>query len=326
MAGDRAQTSGRIGETPMEADFINWLRSRVPGHPELKLGIGDDAAILQPAGPGGIVVTSDMLMDGVDFVLGSCQAADVGRKSLAVNLSDLAAMACRPLAFLVSVALPRSHAEELARELYSGILALAAEYDIALAGGDTNTWDGPLVISVTALGQCTERGPLRRDGAQPGDAILVTGHLGGSILGRHFSFAPRVQESLALHAHYALHAGMDISDGLSLDLHRLAEASGCGAALDLDTIPIHASAGELSAQRADGVRPLEHALADGEDFELILTLAQSEADRLLRDQPLSIPLTQVGRMVLEPGLWQRSSTGPLTPLTPRGYVHRAADR
>jgi thiamine-monophosphate kinase len=307
----------------MEADFINWLRTRVPGHPELMLGIGDDAAILQPAGPGGIVVTSDMLMDGIDFELAACRATDVGRKSLAVNLSDLAAMACRPLACIVSVALPRTNAAELARELYSGILALAAEYDIALAGGDTNTWDGPLVISVTALGQCSERGPLRRDGAQPGDAILVTGQFGGSILGRHFTFSPRVPEALTLHARYTLHAGMDVSDGLSLDLHRLAEASGCGAALNLDAIPVSPSAVQLAAQRNDGVTPLEHALADGEDFELILTLSQSEAERLLRDQPLPIPLTRIGQMVAEPGLWQRNPTGLLTPLRPRGYVHRA---
>ena len=85
----------------MEADFINWLRTRVPGHPELMLGIGDDAAILSPAGPGGIVVTSDMLMDGIDFELAACRTPDVRRKSLAVNLSDLAAMACRPLACIV---------------------------------------------------------------------------------------------------------------------------------------------------------------------------------------------------------------------------------
>lgn len=309
----------------MEADFIHWLRTRVPGHPELVLGIGDDAAVLQPASSQGLVVTSDMLMDGVDFVLGSCQATDVGRKSLAVNLSDLAAMACRPLAFVVSVALPRVRAAELVRELYSGILALAAEYEIVLAGGDTNTWDGPLVISVTALGQCTARGPLRRDGAQPGDAILVTGSLGGSILGRHFTFPPRVREALALHADYELHAGMDISDGLSLDLHRLVEASGCGAALDLTTIPLSAAATQLAAQRNDGVSPLEHALADGEDFELILTLSQAEAERLVRDQPLSVPITRIGQVVPEAGLWQRGPTGMLTPLTPQGYVHRAAE-
>jgi thiamine-monophosphate kinase len=308
----------------MEAEFINWLRTRTPGHPELILGIGDDAAVLRPAGPGGIVVTSDMLMDGVDFVLGACRAEEIGRKALAVNLSDLAAMACRPLAIIVSVALPQVGAAELARDLYSGILALAAEFGVALAGGDTNTWDSPLVISVTALGQCTARGPLRRDGAQPGDAILVTGRFGGSILGRHFTFTPRVREALALHEQYTLHAGIDVSDGLSLDLHRLAAASGCGAALVLDSIPLDPAAGQLAAQRGDRVTPLEHALSDGEDFELILTLPPDEAERLLRDQPLLIPLTCIGQIVPEPGLWQRLPTGTLAPLAPRGFVHRAA--
>jgi len=312
----------------MEAEFINWLRARTPGHRELMIGIGDDAAVLQPAGPGGIVITSDMLMDRVDFVLGACRAVDIGRKSLAVNLSDLAAMACRPLAIVVSVALPRLGAAELARELYSGILGLAAEFDVALAGGDTNTWDGPLVISVTAFGQCTARGPLRRDRAQPGDAILVTGQFGGSILGRHFTFTPRLREALTLHEHYTLHAGIDVSDGLSLDLHRLAEASGCGAALRLDAIPLDPAAHELAAHELADVgrdhrTALEHGLSDGEDFELILTLPQAEADRLLHDQPLAIPLTRIGQMVPEPGLWQTGSAGTLQPLAPRGFLHRA---
>jgi thiamine-monophosphate kinase len=307
----------------MEAEFIHWLRARAPGHPELILGIGDDAAVLRPAGPGGIVVTSDMLMDGVDFVMGACRAEDVGRKALGVNLSDLAAMACRPLAIVVSVALPRLGAGEVARDLYTGILALAAEFGVALAGGDTNTWDGPLVISITALGQCTARGPLRRDGAQPGDAILVTGRFGGSILGRHFTFTPRVREALALHEQYTLHAGIDVSDGLSLDLHRLAAASGCGAALVLESIPLDPAAGQLAAQHGNHITPLEHALSDGEDFELILTLPQNEAERLLHDQPLSIPLTRIGQIVPEPGLWQRLPKGTLEPLTPRGFVHHA---
>lgn len=306
---------------PMELDFVNWLRTRVPGHPELTLGIGDDAAVLEPAGPGGIVVTSDMLTEGVDFLISECRPRDIGRKSVAVNLSDLAAMACRPLAIVVSVALPRHGAAELARGLYDGILDLAAEFSVALAGGDTNTWDGPLVISVTALGQCTARGPLRRDGARPGDAILVTGRFGGSILGKHLTFTPRVREALTLHEHYTLHAGIDVSDGLSLDLHRMATASGCGAVLELDSIPLDPAAQQLSAARTDPVTPLEHALTDGEDFELVLTLPESEAERLVRAQPLSVPLTRIGYMVTSPGLWQACADGTRLPLPARGYEH-----
>src|SRR3990172_6041179 len=119
----------------MESEFIAWLRERLPPHPDLRLGIGDDAAILRLSGGRDMVVTSDLLTDGVDFHLHECQPWQIGRKAVAVNLSDLAAMACRPVALVVSVALPRSGAGELARALYRGILDLAAEFQVALAGG-----------------------------------------------------------------------------------------------------------------------------------------------------------------------------------------------
>ena len=141
----------------MELEFINWLRERLPAHANLVLGPGDDAAILRMASDRDVVVTSDMLTDGVDFVRQDCDARRIGRKSLAVNLSDIAAMASRPIAAVVSLALPRDGAGPLARELFAGILELAADYDVAIAGGDTNTWNGGLVISITAIGQLTPR-------------------------------------------------------------------------------------------------------------------------------------------------------------------------
>src|SRR5207248_8962470 len=120
----------------------------------------------------------------------------IGRKALAVNLSDLAAMAAKPVAALVALALPRQGGEKIAKELYEGLLPLAAEFDCPVAGGDTNSWDGPLVISVTALGEVPPDRRWLRSGAHPGYAILVTGHFGGSILGPQFSFTPRVKEAL----------------------------------------------------------------------------------------------------------------------------------
>ncbi|MHB0960462.1 MAG: thiamine-phosphate kinase [Pirellulaceae bacterium] len=305
----------------MESEFIAWLRERLPPHRNLRLGIGDDAAILRVAAGRDLVVTSDLLTEGVDFRLHECQPWQVGRKAVAVNLSDLAAMACQPVALLVSVALPRSGAGELARGLYQGIFDLAAEYQVALAGGDTNTWDGGLVISVTAMGQLTARGPLRRDQARPGDHILVTGHFGGSILGKHFSFDPRVGEALLLHDQYELHAGIDVSDGLSLDLHRLALASGCGAAISLDAVPIDPAAIELAADQPDGRSALDHALSDGEDFELLIALPAEEAERLLQQQPLRVPVTRIGQMVEQAGLWELAHDGRLLPLAARGYEH-----
>lgn len=306
----------------MEADWIAHLRRRIGPHPLVRLGIGDDAAVLRLAGRKQCVVTVDLLTDHVDFVLTQVDPRRVGRKALAVNLSDLAAMASQPLAGVVALALPRARGMELAVALYEGLLPLAEQYGVAIAGGDTNSWDGPLVIAITLVGKLTKRGPLRRSGARPGDRIVVTGSFGGSILGRHLDFEPRVREALLLAERYRLHAGIDVSDGLSIDLARMAAESGCGAALDLRAVPIADDARQLAAQLADGSTALDHALADGEDFELILAVPPREAERMLAEQPLDVPLTAIGQFVDEPGLWQLDEAGTRSPLVPRGYQHQ----
>jgi thiamine-monophosphate kinase len=313
----------------MEAEFIHWLRERVPRQALLPLGLGDDAAVLSPNGHSDIVVTTDLLSDGVDFQLAKDNPQLIGRKALAVNLSDLAAMAARPLAAFVSIALPRAgmgplSALELAKSLYNGLLPLAAEFDCAIAGGDTNTHDGPLVISVTALGTVTDRGSLTRSGGQVGDKLLVTGSLGGSILGHHFGFKPRIREALLLHERYELHAGMDISDGLALDLSRLAAESGCGAVIDTDRIPISDAARNLAGRESNeriADAALRHALADGEDFELLLAAPPAVAEAILRDQPLDCPVTCIGELIAERCLFQQSQGIERLPLEPIGWQH-----
>lgn len=229
----------------MENDLVRWFRENLPAHPRLLVGAGDDAAILRMSDEANLVATTDMLMDGVDFVLAEHEPERIGRKALAVNLSDLAAMAAQPVAALVSLALPRRGGEALAKQLYAGMLPLAAQFDCPLAGGDTNSWDGPLVISITALGEVPPQRRWRRSGARPGDLLLVTGSFGGSILGKQFDFTPRIREALWLAEHAEIHA-MDVSDGLSLDLARLIEASGCGATLEEELIPIARAAHELN--------------------------------------------------------------------------------
>ena len=307
----------------MESDFIAWLRERVPPHPQLLLGPGDDAAILRLGDRAHCVVTVDLLTEGVDFDLQAVSARRVGRKALAVSLSDLAAMAARPVGMVVAVALPRRGGRQLAIDLFEGLAEMAERYGVAVAGGDTNSWDGPLVISVTAIGQTTPAGPLLRSGAKPGDRILVTGAFGGSILGKHLDFEPRVNESLLLADRCRLHAGIDVSDGLSLDLSRIAAESGCGAALALDRVPVAPAAYELARQKADGRTPLDHALSDGEDFELILAVAPDDAARLLSEQPVApLQLTDIGEFIAEPGLWQTTADGSREPLPPRGWEHR----
>ena len=303
----------------MELSFVRWLRERAVSHPQVPLGIGDDAALVEISAGHVSVVTTDMLMDGVDFRLAEVSPRLVGRKSLAVNLSDIAAMGARPVAAFVSVSLPRAGGEPLARELYEGLFELAAEYETAIAGGDTNSWDGPLVINVTLIGEVQAERAWLRGGAKPGDKILVTGDFGGSILGKHLTFAPRLKAAAWLSEHAEIHAAMDVSDGLSLDLARLLTESRCGAEMDLDRVPISEAARQLAQNT--GKSPLEHALGDGEDFELILAVPPSEAERLLAIQPLDTRLTCIGEFVEEPGLWATSQGGRRA-LAPQGYEHR----
>jgi thiamine-monophosphate kinase len=313
----------------MESDFIAYLRERLPPHPALRLGPGDDAAILALGENSDAVVTVDMLMDGVDFRLNEVDPRRVGRKSLAVNLSDLAAMAAEPVAAVVALALPKHGGMALAQALYEGILPLAAEFNVAIAGGDTNSWDGLLVISITAIGRvnavkAADNKPAiwRRAGARPGDLLLATGEFGGSILDKQFDFTPRLREAKILADRYEIHAAIDVSDGLAIDASRLAAESRCGVALNCAQIPTSPAAIELARQSAAGKSPLDHALGDGEDFELLLAVDAETAARMLAEQPLSIPLTAIGKFTTEPGLWQRDEAGNITPLEPRGYLHQ----
>lgn len=304
----------------MESDFVDWLRDRVPKQSAVPIGIGDDAALLN-LGTSRCVVCTDMLMDGVDFVLADCNPRLVGRKALAVNLSDLAAMAAHPVAALVSIAVHRDSDQEVLREVYEGLLELANEFGVALIGGDTNSWEHPLAISVTAIGEPTSQGVLTRGGARPGDAIVVTGSFGGSILGKHLEFAPRVIEAIELNKSFKMHACIDVSDGLSLDLHRLATASKCGAVIDLTAIPVADAARQLAARSDDAVTAIDHALADGEDFELVFAVPQKEVDALLASRSIGVPLTRIGDFVPEAGLWQLGPAGERIALAPQGYEH-----
>lgn len=305
-----------------EFDYIAWVRERTPADPRVLVGPGDDCAVLAP-GTRPQLVTTDMLMDGVDFVLADVGPRRVGRKAMGVNLSDVAAMAGVPVAAVVSVALPTQPpgggtARDLAEGLYAGFRELADAFGVPIVGGDTNAWTGPLVISVTVLGEATGRGPVTRSGARPGDWVFVTGPCGGSILGRHLDVAPRVREAIALHAAADLHAMIDVSDGLAADLAHILAESRCGAVLSAGAIPIHPAAVELS--RTSGRPPLRHALGDGEDFELVFTVSPEDGARLLRDQPVpGLTLAKIGECV-DAGLWIEEA-GTRRPLEPTGWVH-----
>ena len=307
----------------METEFIAWLLSRLPADQRLEVPPGDDAAVLRPPALRRTVVTVDMLMEGTDFILGpDCSPRAIGHKALAVSLSDLAAMGARPEAAVVAVALPRHGGDTLGREIEVGIEALAAEYGVTLAGGDTNAWDGPLVISTTAIGSVRPGAAWRRDGARAGDVLVVTGGFGGSLLGRHLAVAPRVREALFIAEHFTVHAAIDCSDGLSLDLARMMAASGTCGVVRLADVPIHADALRRAAR--DGGTALEHALGDGEDFELILAMPPEAARALVAaagTAPLDLPITVIGTVVAGTGLVAEAADGVRSPLEPRGYIH-----
>jgi thiamine-monophosphate kinase len=298
-----------------EFAYINWIRRHTPHDPRILIGPGDDTAALHWPSNKALLVTTDMLLDGSCFRLAEAGARRVGRKAMAVNLSDIAAMAGQPVAAVVSVGLPREGGMAQAEELYRGLREMADAFDTALVGGDTNSWDGPLVISVTVLGEATERGPVKRSGARPGDWLFVTGPLGGSIRGKHLDFTPRVREALALHAAVPLRAMIDISDGLAADVNHLCEESRCGAVLRAESIPIAAEARTLN----DGRSPLDHALGDGEDFELAFAVTPEDGHTLLATPLAGVALHHIGEFV-EVGLWLEES-GARRSLPPAGYVH-----
>lgn len=304
----------------MEQSFLAYLRGRCRSLPQVRVGIGDDAAVIEPP-RGPLIACTDQVIDGVDFVLPDVALADVGYKAMAINLSDIAAMGAVPTSALVTLSLPEHDATRVAGGVYEGILEAATAFSVAIAGGDLSTYAGPLAVSITVLGEIPAGDPWLRSGAEPGDTIFVTGPLGGSLLGRHLRPNPRLDLVAELRHRVEVHAAIDISDGLSLDLDRLCAASRVGAEIDLQKIPIHEDARRRAA--STGEEPLEHAWADGEDFELILTVSASDA-QLLADSEIGKTLTAIGSVTSRTGLWSRER-GKLIRVTPRGYIHGRED-
>jgi thiamine-monophosphate kinase len=307
----------RVADSRSEFAFIDWIRSRTPANSRVPIGIGDDAALLHFGQAGDCLITVDMLMDGVDFYLHETEPSAVGNKALGVSLSDIAAMAGQPLAAVIALALPKEGGRQLGERIHAGISALASEFHVAIVGGDTNSWDGPLVVCSTVLGAPTGRGPVRRAGAKPGDWIFVTGDLGGSLLGKHLAFRPRVDEAIALHQAVELHAMIDVSDGLAADLHHILEESGVGATIRAADLPI-----SEAAQRIDDLRtPIEHALSDGEDFELLFTVSPEDGSHLCVFPPRGVRLSHIGEITTERACLLIDADDKSTPLPPLGWVH-----
>ncbi|MCC9602548.1 thiamine-phosphate kinase [Stieleria sp. JC731] len=301
----------------MEQSFLAYLRGRTRDLRQVQIGIGDDAAVIENPGPL-TIACADQIIDGVDFDSEKQSLADIGYKSMAINLSDIAAMGAVADSAIVTLALPQTDATKIAGECYEGILEAARKFDVAIAGGDLSTYDGPLSINVTMLGHVPENGkPWLRSEAQEGDVVLATGSFGGSLRGRHLRPEPRIDLAQAVRQLVDVHAAIDVSDGFSLDLDRLCASSGYGVELDVDAIPIHPDATSMSAK--SGKSAFHHAWSDGEDFELLLAVSPDDAERLLATD-LPAPLTAVGKIIGRTGLWKMQS-GKYIRMAPQGYQH-----
>lgn len=274
-----------------EDALIERLIELVPRDPHPAAGPGDDCAVVDP-GPGSNTIQllkTDALAGNVHF-LPETPARSVGWKAAARVVSDFAAMGGKPERFLVTVALPAETEVSWVEDLYRGIGDCLTSFNAVLAGGETSSvpaGSAP-VISIAATGSVRRENLVLRSTAKPGDVLLVTGTLGGSIQGKHLDFTPRVHEANWLAATWKPTAMMDLSDGLAKDLPRMAAASGCGFVVDKAALPL--SAGVSVAQ----------ALGDGEDFEILFTMAPEKVPGLLEAWSAAfpeLPLTVIGRMV-----------------------------
>ena len=263
--------------------------------------IGDDCTVLPIGGGEVIVMTTDMLQEDVHFLRSATSARELGHKSLAVNLSDVAAMGVKPVATLLSIALPKDLTDDWAKEFIDGFHSLAKEHGVALVGGDTTSSKEGVSINVVAIGRGEAERVKRRSAAQVGDAIYVAGELGASALGlrdilagdvesdfaaQHRNPQPQVEEGVWLGTRKEVHAMMDLSDGLASDLCHILKLSNCGAVIDVDAIPA-----------VDG--NVEAAVCGGEDYKLLFTVEESSAEAFERDFQLEFqcPAYRIGRVV-----------------------------
>ncbi len=243
-----------------EEDFISWIRSQTISDRKILLPPGDDLAVLRWNGADLLIAGADQVLDGVHFDSAIYSPRAIGRKAMNRNLSDCAAMAALPAAAISTAALPRGCGVEYARELYLGMREAADPFDCPIVGGDTGSWNGKLVLTVTILGRSAGIVPVARSGGKPGDTIYVSGPLGGSLLGRHMNFIPRIELVRRLARSHRISAMIDLSDGLARDLRHLCHESGVGAELESGDIPIHPDAppGRRSGSIARSADPRPH--------------------------------------------------------------------
>ena len=308
-----------------EFELIRRLTRSLPTNPSVVVGPGDDCAVLDMGLPDQLLLfKTDAVVEGFHFTPATAPEK-IGHKALGRCLSDIAAMAGTPIAALVTIALPRDFDPTFVEAIYGGMNELARRHEVAVVGGETTTNPGGTLISVALLGSVPRGKGVLRSGAEAGDAIFVTGELGGSLAGKHLEFEPRLAEARWLAQHFPPHAMIDISDGLAGDLRHLLTASRVGAELLATSIPISREARLAAKARASAKPPLLAALTDGEDFELLFTVASRDAVSLLdawREQFPKLAITCIGRIKAGEGITSRDKHGA-RPLSAHGYVHFA---
>jgi thiamine-monophosphate kinase len=306
-----------------EFQLIDRLKPLLPLNDSVVVGAGDDCAVLAPPAAGQqLLFKTDAVVEGVHFTA-ETPGEKVGRKALARAVSDMAAMAGTPTSAVITLGLPAGFSPERVEAMYRGMAQFARQVGIALVGGETTRSPGALFLNVALLGTVPTGRAVLRSGAKVGDAVFVTGELGGSIEGHHLEFEPRLTEARWLAEHFDIHAMMDLSDGLAGDLQHILQASRvAGGELLAPALPIRQAA-RLRARSGDMAKPaVVAALTDGEDFELVLTVAPADAVRLLDGWKARFPetrLTCVGRLNNRPGLFLRDERG-LKPLG-HGFQH-----
>ena len=326
-----------------ENEIIAYLIKRyASSHEILTKGIGDDAAVWRPAGAREFwSLTTDMLVEEFDFRREWTPPRDLGRKSIAVNLSDLGAMGVRPRFFTVSLGMPANVSNRWIREFYDGLAICGSEHGALLIGGDLSGAE-KITISITALGESKNHKILYRSGGRPGDLLYVTGTLGKSAAGLKLlqqgiirSRAGFRREALSAHrtpeprcsvGQWLAQSGnvrcmMDISDGLSADLPRMCAASGTDAEIFAEKIPVFAESASW------GCDPLELALSGGEDYELLFAVPRAKKRFLENLPPEFPPVVQIGIMLEGNGkVWISDGGAARRPLPVRGFDHFDLDR
>lgn len=306
-----------------EFDLIRRLTLRVPGNDQVIVGPGDDCAVVQTPDRGQwLLFKTDAIVEGIHFTK-EAAPEQIGHKALGRCLSDFAAMAGTPLHAVVTLALPPDFEPVRIERIYDGMGALARRFGVAIVGGETVRNPERMILSVAVIGEVAKERCILRSGSQAGDAIFVTGTLGGSLAGRHLEFEPRLVEAKWLAERFPVHAMLDLSDGLAGDIRHLLNASNVGAELLASAIPISRSARDLSKLPGTQKSPLVAAITDGEDFELLFTLPSTNAVTVLDQWKSVFPETRlscIGRITEAPGLRLRTKDG-IRPLSDHGYVH-----